>query len=176
MSGHDITAPFQNRLAINHYAPHLGGFFSKEKVMDLSRMKRIVGQCQETGELTKLERHISKRISVLANRAHKAGVDRQWEIIKNAKVGDTLYVTTAGAFVGGDIQRGDALKVSYVQPRAKRIWFYGENGKANDMYMNASQAMRYLLRFEPPEKPMSETERNMHKRIGENLARIGEFS
>jgi len=141
--------------------------------MNLTKTKRIIGQCSDLRMLHALKAHIEKRIDIMRRREYVAKVDKNWEEIKGCKIGDILHVTTPAAFLGGTIQRGDAFKISYIQPRAKRVWFFGDDGKEHAFHMTAATAARYELSTTPSDNPMSEQTRAMHKRVGGELREAG---
>ena len=144
--------------------------------MDLTKMKRSVGQCDDIKDLSNLGQHIKKRVELLRKREWAATVSAVWNEIKDCKAGDVLYVTCRGAFVGGSIQRGDALKVSCLQPRAKRIWFYGKDGEQHAFYMGCVDAARYKLSKTQTDNPMSEESKAIHERMGERFREAGLMS
>lgn len=139
----------------------------------MTNLKRAVGQCKDVQELRELRRAVVERIGVLEKREYQKRVDEAWERIKGIPLGTVLHVCCTGTFFGGPFQRGDSFKVTYIQPKAKRIWIEHQ-GKVNGLYLPAVQVERYDLRTEPPANPMDSEQRasveRMAGRIAESLA------
>lgn len=119
----------------------------------MTNIKRTIGQMQDVTELRQLKKAILERIDVLEKRAYAAKVEAAWERVKDLPKGTMLHVCSTGTFFGGPFQRGDSFKITYVQPRARRIWIE-HKGVVNGAYFDARNVERYDLRTEPPADPM----------------------
>lgn len=132
-----------------------------------TNLKQAVGRMNDVKELRELKQAVAARIGVLEERAYAAKVAEAWERTKDVQVGATLYVCAAGTFFGGPFQRGDSMKVTHVQPRAKRIWV-DVGGKP--YWFGAKGIQQYDLRTTAPEKPMDAEERKRVERMAGRIA------
>jgi hypothetical protein len=88
--------------------------------------------------------------------------------VRSLAAGTRLYCCASGVFVGGPLQSGDAITLTRIQPRARRLYFTMETtGQA--WWFSAEFVARYDLRTSPPDNPISEGERAMARRVAKAL-------
>jgi hypothetical protein len=138
--------------------------------MDTTKVKRIIGQCDDVKELNSIIAHAKRRADDLYKRAAAQQAAEAWERVKLLTHGTTLYCCASGTFVGGPLQRGDSMTVHCIQPRKKRLWVKLTSG---EMYgLGPRFIARYDLRTEPPVAPLPGNERRMAEAVGKVIPEI----
>lgn len=104
------------------------------------------------------------RQEALATASYKARVVDYWKRAIYFREGQTLYCAAAGTFIGGPMQRGDKGTVYRmdIDGRKKTIWL--KLGK-RIIGFRESEALRYNLQPEKPEKSVSPEMRGMAERL-----------
>ena len=131
--------------------------------MDTEGIRRQIGRCTDAASLGDIIAKCRQRRKVLAERAAVKAAEEAWERVKHLQHGDTVYCCALGVFLGGTIQRGDALRVVGVQPQAKLLWL-DVDGKR--WWFEPAGIARYDFQTQPPEDPCSKLDRAMAKRVG----------
>ena len=139
---------------------------------DLTKIKRSLAHAS-VKELYDIIRYAKARVKELEKREYEAKVEEAWSRAKEwAKMYDvkteTVYVCSEATHIGSPIQRGDALTVVCLQPRAKRLWL---KFKGKEYAFRPQDIKRFNLQAEPPEKPISEADRQMADRMASRLAK-----
>jgi hypothetical protein len=137
--------------------------------MDVTTIKRMIGQCEDRKQLGEVIVAAKERQELLGKRLYETSVREAWERVKGLEAPVTLYCCAEGTFVGGDMQRGDSMEFNSIQPRRKLLWV---KYKEKFRWFSAEGVHRYNLRLEPPAKPMSDSEREMAKRLAEACAKL----
>ena len=136
--------------------------------MNVEIIRRMIGQCDVPAELAEVRRAADDRSKLLAERTRKRLEGEAWERVRHLPHGTKLYCCASGFFLGGNIQRGTAMTVYSVQPRAKRLWVLLEGETSPRYWFAANGVHRYDLRTEPPANPCS-------RDMAERMAKVGEI-
>ena len=134
--------------------------------MDVSKVKRMIGHCNSMDELREVKKAVGARQNILIKRARQKKRDEKVEWARTLKVDEFIYCCAEGTFLGGPLQRGDALVVEHWQPRAKRLWVRTIN-EDRQLWFEAKGMVRYDLRSEKPDNPVSDSERRLANRVSE---------
>lgn len=101
-------------------------------------------------------------------------VTERWKRLEKCRRDTTLYVTTKGMFLGGPLQRGDAVKVVRVDKdqeilhvRLHRIRGKIIKGDDSQFAFRPRDCTRYGLDRDPPEQSASAADRKMADALGE---------
>ena len=116
-------------------------------------------------------RAIKLRVSQLEIQAWDNAVAAAWKRAQHWKVNDTLYVCAEGTFIGGPLQRGDKIIITFIQPRKRCLWAKKPGGKDHQFSFPAEQIERYKLSPNRPANPLPKEERD---RVNAMAARIAE--
>jgi len=138
--------------------------------MDLTKLKRIIGQCNDHGELRHLAQAVRDRQRAIEKREWSERKDAAWQRLRGAAVGADMWCHATGTFVGGGIQRGDHATIHSVQPRAKRVWLTLDNGKL--LGCDLAGLARYDWRPERCDNPLSDAARKDAEAIGDAFAEM----
>src|SRR5574341_899805 len=138
--------------------------------MDVSKVKRMIGQCTEQKELNEVIASARKRKEDLENAAWRARCAAAWERVKDLAAGTVLYCCAEGIFIGGHLQRGDSVTVHSVQPRAKRLWVKLADGSF--YWFAPAGVSRYDLRLEPPVRAISQEDRAMARTVAKAISEL----
>jgi hypothetical protein len=139
--------------------------------MDVTTIKRMIGQCDDLKEIGIVETAIKERRTLIHKRLQEKAEADAWARVKNLKNGDTLYCCADGIFLGGTIQRGTVLTVYTVQPRAKRLWVTQQNVD-HPLWFKPAAIARYNLQTTPPTRPISPGELSVAKAVTEAISDI----
>ena len=131
--------------------------------MDKDSIIRSIAHCNDIQALREIVKAARGRESTLAQRKYQADCAAAWERVRGLPRGAALYCCAARTFIGGPMQRGDAVTVYAVQPRAKRLWVQMSDGKL--VYLTPAGVNRYDLRTEPPASRLPELERKIVEAI-----------
>ena len=123
-------------------------------------------------ELNEVSRYIKTRRETLQKRERQRQRDEAWERARKWAHTDTVFVSdvwvcSEATFLSGPFQRGDCLRVVWLQPRKKLLWVEFEGSEYG---LSPYQINRYDLQTEPPTRPMSDGERRLAKRAGQFIA------
>lgn len=145
--------------------------------MDVTKVKRIIGQCNDPKELGEVIRACRDRQRLIDDRKREKAHNEKHEWAKSLKRGDKIYCCAQGTFLGGGIQRGDSFYVYHYQPRAKRLWFHREEeppprNSGKWIGMGPLNLVRYEMRSEPPEEPLGQTERAAAEACGRVVSKV----
>jgi hypothetical protein len=146
--------------------------------MDLVKVKRMIGQCDEPKELSELVVACKKRQELLWQRARLKSEHEAWARIWGQKPGTRVYCHARGIFLGGSIQRGDAMEIYQVQPRAKRVWVKLRPDQPKEkqelIWLGPGALARYEIQLEPlPDTPELQLDRKGLAEVGKILSELG---
>ena len=105
----------------------------------------------------------------------------RWQRLEKCRRDTTLYCTSHGVFLGGEIQRGDSVKVVRVD-RDREILYVrlhrvrGKLIKGDDRQFafRPADCSRYALDRDPPERPLSASERGMADSLGKVMETLND--
>lgn len=137
--------------------------------MDVSRIKASITRSRDIEAIREIISHAKARIYAIEAEKHAAGVAAAWAAVKGLEIGTVLYINAEGTFLGGPWQRGDAVRLTHIQPRAKRIWTEND-GKS--YWFDARGVYRYALKTTPPSNPLPKEEREMVSRVFGRIAEL----
>lgn len=103
--------------------------------MDLTTIRRMIGQCREAEELQAVIKAAQDRLSLLRRRRKEEELSDAWERVRKAKRGQVLLIPVArkepvycedsnGKFYAAPVAfaAGTTFEITHIQPRIKRVW------------------------------------------------------
>ncbi len=106
-----------------------GASRSDDRMTDTSKLKRMIGRIDDLEVLSEISKSIYARKELLNERKRKLEADQWWEKARGVKVGDVLKIKNGwmempvGGRINFEIKDGECVRVAYIQPKARRIWF-----------------------------------------------------
>lgn len=91
--------------------------------MDVTKVKRILGQCSDPVEINKVIKSAQARLKTVLAQMRKRKIAETTAWAKSLKEGDTFYCARPGVKLWKGYQYGDALTFVAWQPRKKLLWF-----------------------------------------------------
>ncbi len=91
--------------------------------MDVTKIKRMIGQCSDHKELDAVLVAVKDRQKAIRKRILEDKCAKALAWAKTLKQGDTIYCAMPGTCLWKGYQHGDALTVWHWQPRKKILWF-----------------------------------------------------
>jgi hypothetical protein len=137
------------------------------RLMDTTKVKRMIGQCDDPKEVGEIIKAATNRQALLCKRQYQERCLEAWERVRVLARNATLHVCAGGTFLGGPLQRGDSMTVIGIQPRVKRLWARLQDGTS--YWFGPAGVERYDLRLEPPASPIGPNERKLADSLGKAL-------
>lgn len=116
--------------------------------MDMAKLREAVARCENPADLLALAEAARARAQALRERERSDRAEREaraWERVRSAKPGEALLLCadsgeadTVWACRGGSrrsreeparFRAGSAMRISAIQPRARRLWAEGADGE-----------------------------------------------
>lgn len=137
--------------------------------MDVTKIKRMIGQCSNIDELREVSKAAKYRIDRLTKQAHAQKVADMLAWMKTLKQGDTIYCNMKARRLWDGYQGGDALEVHHWQPRKKILWV---KFKDKLYWMTPEAAVKNKIGPELTEKPVTDEARKTYKVMGDMFEEI----
>lgn len=148
------------------------------------RIDEIIAEIEAITDPKECHR-IYMAVQARAEQIHAAlqqrAVTERWKRLEKCRRDTTLYCTSHGVFLGGVIQRGDSVKVvrvdkdrEIIHVRLHRVRGKLIKGDDQQFALTPRDCSRYALDRDPPEKPVSASERRMADALGEVMGTLND--